>query len=32
MFLGLQDPDPHPSVKGTDPAPDPPFSERMLAK
>jgi hypothetical protein len=34
MFLGLQDPDPDPSNRGTDPgqAPDPPFSEIMLAK
>ncbi len=32
MFLGLQDPDPDLSVKGTDPAPDTSLSEIMLAK
>jgi hypothetical protein len=32
MFLGLHDPDPDPSVRGTDPDPMFPFSEIMLAK
>jgi hypothetical protein len=32
MFLGLQDPDPDPLVRGKDLAPDPSFDEILLEK